>query len=185
MSEARLFGGTLLDTPEKKAQAEALGPEHVAACAKCGAEFYRNRPSTDICYGCYYVDAIEQAENRFKPLSTWLERLLEVRTSVDQTGGMVMCLHVPIGRDVGEHGDDRCWAWFSEAPGDYLGFGIYETDEDGEYVDEEGVQHAFPGELGCHAGECGWYHHPDLCEQLARWAAPIIVQYAADRSLRP
>jgi hypothetical protein len=173
-----LRGGEILDTPEKLAWASRNGPEHVRTCAGCGLPFYSPRLASDVCHGCWYGREMEDAAVRFRPLSEELERLLEVGTSVDQTGGMVMCLRVPIGRETCRGGETLRWAWFAElGGGEYLGVGLYDAraDEDempeGEYVD-------WPDEHVCGAGPCSWYHHPELARAVAAWAAPIIVEFA-------
>lgn len=135
-----------------------------------GAEFKRR-----------YDMAMDQASAGFGPLARELERLLEVKTSVDQTGGMIMCLRVPVGREVDAFGDTRRWAWFSElGAGDDVGVGLYAQDEWGDAMgDSEFLE--WPGEFSC-GGEdalCAWYHHSRLAEQVARWAAPTIVAFAA------
>lgn len=128
----------------------------------------------------WYEAAMRKADVRFSPLAQELERLLEVKTTVDQTGGMVMCLRVPIGRDLDKFGYSVRWAWFSELGHmDDIGVGLYEALSEDEMP--EGEYHQWPGEFHC--GEswenCAWYHHGDLAREVARWAAPLIVEFAA------
>lgn len=165
-----LFGGTLLDTPEKLAEAEAQGPEHVAKCATCSRAFYRSSPKTDVCYDCWYRMSMDDAESRFKPLADELESRLEVKTHVEQTGGMVMCLTVPIGS-----GDDERHAWFSELDEFCCaGVGLYVS------YDDEGVYHENPDLTSSAAA---WRDDPEHCARVADWAAPIIVAFAVETGL--
>lgn len=128
----------------------------------------------------WYGRAMDDARARFEPLAGELERLLEIKTTVDQTGGMVMCLRVPVGRELDENGETLRYAYFSEL--DELGvhdvgFGLYEGWDDGEY-------HDWPGEADCYfpgCQPCEWRTHPELAEAVARWAAPMIVAFAAGR----
>ncbi len=175
-------GGSVLDSESKAWVLTNRGPQHVVACASCGQEFYSARLRSTICWGCWYSLEMETSAAMFRPLSDELERILEVKTSVDQTGGMTMCLRVPIGRPDGDGHTDR-YAYFSEFPGDALGVGLYDDGDE----DREEEFHEYPGEFSCsgqNLGEfrsCGWHHHPDLAKEVAKWAAPLIVGFADKR----
>lgn len=175
-----LVGGETLDTPELVAIAIAqAGPEHVRTCTNCNDLFFSAKLAGNTCRECWYKDQIAITTNSFKPLSDELEKLLEVKTVVDQTGGMVMCLRVPIGRVTGDYGETSRWAWFSElmdcVPD--LGFGLY----DARGLDEdmpEGEYQYWPEQFTCYSAPCCWYHHPETALAVAQWAAPLIVEFA-------
>lgn len=115
-----------------------------------------------------YVGEIHRAEKRFAPLTLALARRLEVMPTVDQTGGMVMCLRVQL--------PNGTYAYFSElGEFDEPAFGVYREDP---HDPEADVQ-----ELGWHE-MCGtepaagdWCDNPALCERVAEWAAPLIAGY--------
>lgn len=173
-------GGTVLEPDTLDWVIANKGPEHAPTCERCHRHYYSPRLRSQHCWPCWYELEMQQAENMFRPLSTELERRLEVKTSVDQTGGMVMCLRVPIGRPAGSEGWTRRYAYFGEYPSEDIGVGLYVTDEHGDILNGDGCgeYHEWPGEFRCGALDCRWYHHPDLCEQVAEWAAPIIVDFA-------
>jgi hypothetical protein len=178
-------GGSVLDEDQQAWVIGNRGRQHVVFCAKCGRPFYSPRLKAATCWGCWYEGEVVQAENMFRPLSDELERRLEVKTSVDQTGGMVMCLRVPVGRKDEKLGRTRRYAYFGRLSENEPGLGLYEDDEDGEPVydsdSEYGEYHEWSGTFRCGGGwrgTCEWYHHPGLCRVVAEWAAPIIVEFA-------
>jgi hypothetical protein len=132
-------------------------------CPKCAENF----DCTQTCEGrgtiahpceaCRYDDAMSAADKRFEPLARPLARLLETTPTVDQTGGMVMCLHVDLPRGF--------YAWFSEF--DVAGFGIFYWDEatgdDGGGSRWVATDIPFDAEHG---------------EEIAIWAAPLLMRIA-------
>lgn len=107
----------------------------------------------------WYSRAMDEAIARFRPLTEALARH-GVTAEVWQTGGMVMCLGVPLVEN-----PDGPYALFSEF--DEFGcatLGIYLHPEDGT----EGVMHENPDipDDAAHA------------EEIAAWAAPIIKDAA-------
>lgn len=174
-------GGSLLHTPELVAKAIAqAGPEHVRTCTRCENLFFSAKLASDICWSCWYAAQMENATTAFTPLSTELERLLEVKTTVDQTGGMTMCLRVPIGRPTGEYGETSRWAWFGElGHPDDIGMGLYDARGLGEEDDyPEGEYLYWPGKFFCGGSDCAWYKHPELSREVALWAAREIVKFS-------
>jgi len=124
----------------------------------------------------WYAAAMDAAEARFAPLSQALAELLEVRPVVDQTGGMVMCLRVPVGND------GRRWVWFSEMPEwDAPGFCCYVVDDEDEFLDGYdgcGEESYIAADMLCPPGE--WADAPEFSRAVAEWAAPLIVRFAVD-----
>jgi len=126
-------------------------------------------------FATWYAAAMEEAEDRFSPLSLALAELLEVKPVVDQTGGMTMLLRVPVGRD------DKRWVWFSEmGENDSPGFGCYAVDDEDEFIEpwdgcngDTYVTHPY---WICPPGE--WRDHPEFSLLVAEWAAPLIVDFA-------
>jgi hypothetical protein len=123
-------------------------------CPSCGRPVFLDRSPT--CRDCWYSAQVQSAEDRFGPLTAALARELEVTPDVDQTGGMIMCL--------GIHFPDGAWIWFSDWDDfDVTGFGMYATAEDeGDYRENEAIPYL-----------------PENAEAIARWAAPIIMEFAS------
>jgi hypothetical protein len=163
---AEPHGGSIVDDAKRAWILAHRGPEHIKTCTVCGQDYYSPRLVADTCWGCWYASAIRSAADEFRPLSDEIERLLGVKTTVDQTGGMVMCLRVPVG-------DSGAWAWFSTLGelSDCEGVGLYrDEDDDGEMVFFEELLVPGPGD---------WCDHPDFARAVAAAAPPHIAAFAA------
>lgn len=79
-----------------------------------------------------YAAAMRAAEQRFAPLAAALKQH-GFWSEVWQTGGMVICLHVPLVEG------GSTYALFSEhgSLDENAGFGVYHADADGELLDDE------------------------------------------------
>jgi hypothetical protein len=139
-------------------------------CTRCRRTYYTTRHLATTCYECYYVGAHVEAEERFAMLTVELAKRLEVMPDVWQTGGMVMCLHVPM--------PDGMYALFSELceydPGDIY-FGVYREVADGDgFTDTEDVaMHSRDFDLS----ELGVGEDDDPPRAVAEWAAPLILAH--------
>lgn len=138
-------------------------------CTKCGKQFEcpKDHPEAHECFSCNYGTAMDEAAQRFSPLSEPLARLLETRLHVDQTGGMIMCLAVTL--------PNGFYAWFSELdshPDEQLaGFGLYYWDEATD-TDGGGFRFAVP--------PAGFEWSPTNGQAMAEWAAPLLTQAAVE-----
>lgn len=139
-------------------------------CPTCGAVFdCAGHHAPHPCFGCVYAGVMREGAERFAPLSDPLSRLLEVELSVDQTGGMILCLAVPLPRGF--------YAWFSEFervgeddPEGLAGFGVYYWGgDDGD--DDGGGSRWVAADLPYDA---------DHGREIAEWAAPLLSQVAAE-----
>lgn len=148
-----------------------------STCVKCGvafrcahSDFGKPEHPAHECYSCWYGGMEDAVAERFRPLKEPLERLLEMRLTIAQTGGFIMCLQVDLPRGF--------YAWFSEfyeddAPmvGDVEGFGLYFWDE---ATDDDGGASRFVYDDS--APE--WRRSNG--EAIAEWAAPKLAQIAAE-----
>lgn len=149
-----------------------VNPNDTEVCTRCGGTYYTDVHRATTCVSCWYAGAVEDAEARFKPLADALaERLPGVEPGVDQTGGMVMCLRVPL--------KDGKYAYFSElgeyAPGEMYA-GVYrDTEEDTEDVDVLETWNSAWADRTIEART--WADDPGLCAEVADWAAPLLRRH--------
>lgn len=99
--------------------------KHPGTCQKCGATFEGIRPGMTLCISCWYAGEETSALERFAPLDAAL-KAAGMRTELQQTGGMVMCLAA--------YPTDEEFPYFMWGdPEDYehpLGFCVYVRDRD-------------------------------------------------------
>jgi hypothetical protein len=137
-------------------------------CPQCGTTFECSEGHLEPhpCWACHYTAATESAEARMKPLVDALARELEVPVVVTQTGGMIFCVDIGIG-PVDAEGVHPHYVYFSEwdydGAEDGAAFGIYRT------ADADQVASHWNADIA---------YEPANSEAIAKWAAPIIVEFA-------
>jgi hypothetical protein len=125
-----------------------------ATCPGCGKPVRLEKSPT--CWECWYAGQMQEAEERFRPLTKELSKRLEYVPEVEQTGGMVMCLAIRFS--------DTAWCWISELDEyDSPLLGLYRHEEDeGEYPEPTpDVRSDSPPEV------------------IAEWMVPHILRFAA------
>jgi hypothetical protein len=117
---------------------------------------------------------MEEAEASFLPLSETVGALLDVTPSVWQTGGMVMCLSIPLG--------GKTYALLSEAGEfDCASVGVYRDPDDDEDTLDDTIDVAFlqNEDLPTPEGTTTWASAPEFAKAVGEWVAGELKQYLA------
>lgn len=117
----------------------------------------------------------------FYGLSDALRATTGIEPEVWNTGGSVMCLALPLER--GPLGIATRYVLFSELEDldmDQVSFHYY--NENGSEQEAEGVEFVSPLLLPEVAPGETWSDHPQLCEEVAAWAKPLIHRLKGDSS---
>lgn len=155
-------------------------PADTEVCSRCGQIYYTTAHRADTCWGCWYAGAMEEAEASFLPLSASVTEHLGVRPSVWQTGGMVMCLSIPLG--------GKTYALLSEAGEfDCASVGVYRDPEGDEDTEEDTVDVAFlrNEELPTPDGATTWASVPDYSKAVGEWVSGALRPYLAEEDTAP
>ncbi len=103
------WGGSVLQTfEEHQIIVRERGEDHIAVCKVCRCMFFHNKPTTDICHGCWYVGELDGYENQYRDVFDALQKA-GYEPFIQQTGGMCMVIQVPM--------KDGWYAWFGDSDG--------------------------------------------------------------------
>jgi hypothetical protein len=129
----------------------ANGLHEPRTCSVCGSTFgvpVGTRSTVTGCGSCGYAAACDAATVRFSPITDRLD-VERVPYNVEQTGGMVFVLYIPIGETCerfGLYDDDFSQPDSSEFGIDRYGYVLETVGPDGEYLDD--------------GPECEWFGGP-------------------------
>lgn len=130
-----IFGGSLLNTPEKEAEVIAKhGVEYVRICADCNHKFFSANLRSELCWRCWYHSTLDSAAATYEDVLTAL-KTAGFSAYMTQTGGMCLAIEIKYSEEyymLLTDSEDALSFDREESQG--WGLGVYSNSEDSDFT---------------------------------------------------